>query len=42
MYSAREILTRSFAIIIRGPSGARSRGQRLDLWYQGKRERPLG
>jgi glycosyltransferase involved in cell wall biosynthesis len=42
MYSAREILTRSFAIIIRGPSGARSRGQRLDLWYQGKRERPPG
>lgn len=42
MYSAREILTRSFAIIIRGPSGARTRGQRLDLWYQGKRERPPG
>jgi glycosyltransferase involved in cell wall biosynthesis len=42
MYSAREILTRSFAIIIRGPSGARSRGRRLDLWYQGKRERPPG
>ncbi len=42
MYSAREILTRSFAIIIRGPSGARSRGRRLDLWYQGKRESPPG
>jgi glycosyltransferase involved in cell wall biosynthesis len=37
MYSGREILTRSFAIIIRGPRAARSR-DRLDLWYNGKRE----
>ncbi len=37
MYSAREILSRSFAIIIRGTRGARSRDN-LDLWYNGKRE----
>lgn len=37
MHSARYILSRSFAIIIRGPRGARSR-DRLELWYDGKRE----
>lgn len=37
MYSARKVLARSFAIIIRGPRAARSRA-RLDLWYDGKRE----
>jgi glycosyltransferase involved in cell wall biosynthesis len=37
IYSAREILSRSFAIIIRGSRGARSR-DKLDLWYNGKRE----
>ena len=40
MYSAKKILARSFGIIIRGPRGARSRGPRLDLWYDGKRETP--
>lgn len=37
MYSAREVFARSFSIIIRGPRAARSR-DRLDLWYNGKRE----
>jgi glycosyltransferase involved in cell wall biosynthesis len=37
MYSAAHILSRSFAIIIRGPRAARSR-DRLDLWYSGERE----
>jgi glycosyltransferase involved in cell wall biosynthesis len=37
MHSARKVLSRSFAIIIRGPRAARSR-TRLDLWYDGKRE----
>jgi glycosyltransferase involved in cell wall biosynthesis len=37
MYSARKILSRSLAIIIRGTRAARSR-DRLDLWYNGKRE----
>lgn len=40
MYSAREILAKSFAIIIGGPRGARSR-DKLDLWYDGKRERRI-
>jgi glycosyltransferase involved in cell wall biosynthesis len=40
MYSAGHILSRSFAIIIRGPRAARSR-DRLDLWYEGKREKRL-
>jgi glycosyltransferase involved in cell wall biosynthesis len=38
MYSASHILSRSFAIIIRGPRAARSR-DRLDLWYSGEREK---
>jgi glycosyltransferase involved in cell wall biosynthesis len=38
IYSARQILSRSFAIIIRGKRAARSR-DRLDLWYDGKREK---
>ena len=37
MYSAREILGNSFAVLIRGPRAARSR-DRLHLWYDGKRE----
>ncbi len=37
MYSAGRILSRSLAIIIRGTRAARSR-DRLDLWYDGKRE----
>jgi len=37
MYSAGKILSRSLAIIIRGRRAARSR-DRLDLWYDGKRE----
>jgi glycosyltransferase involved in cell wall biosynthesis len=37
MYSASHILSRSFAIIIRGPRAARNR-DRLDLWYNGERE----
>lgn len=40
LYPAKRILRNSFGIIIRGPSGARSRGSRLDLWYEGKRETP--
>ncbi len=37
MYSAGQILSRSLAIIIRGTRAAHSR-DRLDLWYDGKRE----
>ena len=37
MYSAAEILRRSFAIIFGGMRAARSRA-RLGLWYDGKRE----
>jgi glycosyltransferase involved in cell wall biosynthesis len=37
MYSARTVLGRSFGIIIRGKRAAQSR-ERLDLWYEGKRE----
>jgi len=37
MYSAGTILARSLAIVIRGTRAARSR-DRLDLWYDGKRE----
>lgn len=40
MHSAGHILSRSFAIIIRGPRSCRSR-DRLDLWYDGKRETNL-
>jgi glycosyltransferase involved in cell wall biosynthesis len=40
MYSAGHILSRSFGIILRGPRGARSR-DKLDLWYDGKRESRL-
>jgi glycosyltransferase involved in cell wall biosynthesis len=38
MYSAREILGNSLSVILRGPSGARSR-KGLHIWYDGKRER---
>jgi glycosyltransferase involved in cell wall biosynthesis len=37
MYSARQVLGRSFSIIVRGKRAAQSR-DRLDLWYEGKRE----
>jgi glycosyltransferase involved in cell wall biosynthesis len=38
MYSARHVLVRSFWIIIGGPTAARSR-DKLDVWYDGKREK---
>jgi glycosyltransferase involved in cell wall biosynthesis len=38
MYSAREILTNMFTVIFGGIRAARSR-DKLDLWYNGKRER---
>jgi glycosyltransferase involved in cell wall biosynthesis len=41
MYSAKQILSRSAWIIIRGKRGARSR-HNLDLWYDGKRETHSG
>jgi glycosyltransferase involved in cell wall biosynthesis len=37
MYPALHILSRTLGIIIRGPRAARSR-DKLDLWYDGKRE----
>lgn len=37
MYSAREIFGNSLAVVIRGTRAARSR-DKLDLWYDGKRE----
>jgi glycosyltransferase involved in cell wall biosynthesis len=37
MYSAGKILSKSFSIILRGRRAACSR-ERLDLWYDGKRE----
>ena len=37
IYSARKVLSRSFGIVIRGKRAALSR-DRLDLWYEGKRE----
>ena len=37
MYSAAKILANTFSVIIRGTRAARSR-DRLDLWYDGKRE----
>ncbi|HET9418412.1 MAG TPA: glycosyltransferase [Chthoniobacterales bacterium] len=37
MYSARQILVRSFGILLHGKRAALSR-DRLDLWYEGKRE----
>jgi glycosyltransferase involved in cell wall biosynthesis len=41
LYSGRTILARSLAIVLRGPQATRSRA-RLDIWYDGKRERPTG
>ena len=38
MYSARHVLVRSFWIVIGGPTAARSR-DKLDVWYDGKREK---
>ena len=37
MYSMRRVLVRLFSIIIGGPRAARSR-DKLDVWYDGKRE----
>src|SRR5437667_7094211 len=37
VYSARHVLARSFWIVLGGPSAARSR-DKLDVWYDGKRE----
>ncbi len=37
MYSARHILSRSLAIVLGGKRAVRSR-EKLDLWYDGKRE----
>jgi glycosyltransferase involved in cell wall biosynthesis len=41
MHSAGFILKRSFSLIVRGKDGVRSR-ERLDLWYDGKRETKSG
>ena len=41
MYSAREILAHSFRVLFRGPAVARSR-DRLDIWYDGRRETESG
>jgi glycosyltransferase involved in cell wall biosynthesis len=38
MHSARNFLPKFFGVILRGPSGVRSRSK-LSLWYDGKRER---
>ena len=40
MHSARHILGRTMGIILRGKRGVRSR-DKLDLWYDGKREREV-
>jgi glycosyltransferase involved in cell wall biosynthesis len=41
MYSARHVLGRTMSILFSGPKSARSR-QKLDIWYDGKREtRPV-
>jgi glycosyltransferase involved in cell wall biosynthesis len=41
MYSARHVLGRTMSILLSGPKSARSR-QKLDIWYDGKREtRPV-
>jgi glycosyltransferase involved in cell wall biosynthesis len=37
IYSAREILTHSLRVLLRGPSVAHSR-TRLNIWYDGRRE----
>jgi GT2 family glycosyltransferase len=37
MYSARHVLGRLFRLIVGGPMAARSR-EKLDVWYDGKRE----
>jgi glycosyltransferase involved in cell wall biosynthesis len=37
MYSARHVLGRTMSILFGGPNAARSR-QKLDIWYDGKRE----
>ena len=40
MYSARHVLARAFRLIVGGPIAARSR-EKLELWYDGKRETGL-
>ena len=37
MYSAGEVLGKSFGVLVRGPRGARSR-EGLGIWYDGRRE----
>jgi len=41
MHSAAFILKKSFSLVVRGRNGVRSR-ERLDLWYDGKRETESG
>jgi hypothetical protein len=41
MHSARHILTQSFAIVAGGKRAVRSR-DKLDIWYDGKREKKTG
>jgi glycosyltransferase involved in cell wall biosynthesis len=41
MHSASFILKKSFSLVLRGRNGVRSR-ERLDLWYDGKRETESG
>lgn len=38
MYSARHVLGRTMSILFGGPNAARSR-QKLDIWYDGRREK---
>ena len=38
MYPAKQFLRKFFGVIVRGPCGVRSRAK-LNLWYDGKRER---
>jgi glycosyltransferase involved in cell wall biosynthesis len=40
LYSGREVFALSMSILLRGPRAARSR-ERLNLWYDGKRENRL-
>ena len=39
MYSAREILSNTLRVLVRGPRAARSR-EGLHIWYDGRRESP--
>lgn len=40
MHSPRKLLVESFSIVLRGPRAVKSR-DRLAIWYDGKRERPV-